>query len=472
MKNKFYITTPIYYANASPHIGHAYTTIAADVLARWHRLQGDETFLLTGMDEHGAKIQKKAEESKKDPQEFVDEISVEFEDIWKKLNVQYDGFIRTTSENHKKAVQKVLQTLYDKGAIYKGEYEGLYCVGCEQFLNEGDLVDGKCPDHNTVPEKMKEECYLLKMTEMQEKLIEKIKKEEMKISPERYKNEILSFLENQELKDISISRKNVSWGVSLPFDDQHTTYVWVDAFLNYLTGLGWNGDEKNIPKEWPVNINLIGKDILRVHATIWAVILLHLDMELPKMIFTHGHILSGGKKMSKTLGNVISPQEMIEKFGTDGTRYLLLSAGTFGEDVDMTMERMIEKYNSDLANGLGNLVSRVIKLGEGYEFNNENKLDPLIWNKGFIESLWFDKALERINNNLVKNNNKYIDDNKPWKLVKEDVDKFKEVMQKIINDLYLISELLIPFMPETSEKIKKAIDLKKLEEVLFQRIKQ
>ncbi|MFZ2975558.1 MAG: methionine--tRNA ligase [Candidatus Moraniibacteriota bacterium] len=470
-QNKFYITTPIYYANASPHIGHAYTTIAADVLARWHRLQGDETFLLTGMDEHGAKIQKKAAEVKKDPQKFVDEISVEFEDIWKKLNVQYNGFIRTTSEKHKKAVQKVLQTLYDKGAIYKGEYEGLYCVGCEQFLNESDLVDGKCPDHNTVPEKMKEECYLLKMTEMQEKLIEKIKKDEMKISPERYKNEILSFLENQELKDISISRKNVSWGISLPFDDQHTTYVWVDAFLNYLTGLGWDGDEKNIPKEWPVDINLIGKDILRVHATIWPAILLHLGIELPKMIFTHGHILSGGKKMSKTLGNVISPQEMIEKFGTDGTRYLLLSAGTFGEDVDMTMERMVEKYNADLANGLGNLVSRVLKLSEKSEISYnkfEYKIDPDIAHR--INKMGLGVELNKIIK-MVSDANKYMGDTKPWELVKDNQESFNEVMKKLFIDLFSIAFQLEYFMPETSEKIKKAIDSKKLEEVLFQRIK-
>lgn len=472
MKNKFYITTPIYYANASPHIGHAYTTIAADVLARFHKARGDEVFLLTGMDEHGAKIQKKAEEAKKDPQEFVDGISVEFEKIWKELNIRYDGFIRTTSEKHKEAVQKVLQTLYDKGAIYKGDYEGLYCVGCEQFLNESDLVNNKCPDHNTVPEKMKEECYLMKMTEVQEILIEKIKKDEMKIAPERYKNEILSFLENKKLNNVSISRKNVSWGIPLPFDASHTTYVWVDAFLNYLTGLGWDGDEKNIPLEWPVDINLIGKDILRVHATIWAVILLHLGIELPKMIFTHGHILSGGKKMSKTLGNVISPYEMMEKFGTDGTRYLLLSAGTFGDDVDMTVERMVEKYNSDLANGLGNLVSRVIKLAEGIK--NKSKIEPLesedrTFGK-LVENLELGQALEYIWK-IINEDNKFIGDNKPWELVKTDQEKFEEVMMKLLKDLNLISQLLISFMPETSQKIKEALETKKLEEVLFQRIK-
>jgi methionyl-tRNA synthetase len=308
MKNKFYITTPIYYVNAKPHIGHAYTTIAADVLARFYKQQlgEDKVFFLTGTDEHGQKIQKVAEAAGKDPQKFTDEIAGEFKGLWEKLDIKYNNFIRTTDKNHKKAVQKVLQTLKDNGAIYKGEYEGLYCVGCEQFKNESDLVDGKCPDHNIVPELLKEESYMLKLTEIQPELIRKIESDEFRIAPEKYKKEILSFLKSQELRDVSVSRKNVSWGIPLPFDESHTTYVWVDAFLNYLTGLGWDGDEKNIPEFWPVDVQLIGKDIPRVHATIWPAILMHLGMELPKVLFTHGHILSGGKKMSKTLGNAIS----------------------------------------------------------------------------------------------------------------------------------------------------------------------
>lgn len=469
-KNKFYITTPIYYVNAKPHIGHAYTTIAADVLARFHKIQGEEVFFLTGTDEHGLKIQKKAEEEKKEPQVFVDEISGEFKNLWEKLNIKYDNFIRTTDERHKQAVSKVLQTLFDKGAIYKGEYEGLYCTGCEQFLNESDLVDGKCPDHGTAPEKMKEESYLMKMTELQEKLISAIEKDEFNIKPERYKKEILSFLKNQELKDLSISRKNVQWGIPLPFDPEHTAYVWVDALLNYLTGIDWDGNEKNIPEKWPANVQLIGKDILRVHATIWPALLMHLGIPFPKMLFTHGHILSDGKKMSKTLGNAISIEEMLEKFGVDGTRYLLLSAGTFGDDVDATMERLTEKYNADLANGLGNLTSRIIKLAENIDYKIESEYDPAQWNKGFMESIWLDKALGRIWENLVQKSNKYIDDNKPWELKKNDEKKFQEVMQKLISDLYLISQLLMPFMPETSEKIKKALEEKKTE-ILFQRIK-
>jgi len=469
MDKKFYITTPIYYVNAKPHIGHAYTTIAADVLARFYRQQlGDKNvFFLTGTDEHGQKIQKEAEKIGKNPQEFTDEITGEFKELWKKLDIKYDNFIRTTDEKHKKAVQKVLQTLFDKSAIYKGEYEGLYCVGCEQFKNESDLIDGKCPDHGTVPELLKEESYLLKLTDIQKDLIQKIESDEFKITPEKYKKEILSFLQNQELRDVSVSRKNVSWGIPLPFDEAHTTYVWVDAFLNYLTGLGWDGDEKNIPEFWPADVQLIGKDILRVHATIWPAILIHLGIKLPKILFTHGHILSSGKKMSKTLGNTISIDEMLEKFGTDGTRYLLLSAGTFGTDVDVTMERLVEKYNADLANGLGNFLSRTIKLCE--DSNLEFKQMTNIEMSSCFNKMELGQALEIIWN-IIRTGNKFIEDNKPWELKKTDQVKFKFVMEKLISDLFQVSELLIPFMSETSEKIQKVLKTKE-SEPLFQRIK-
>ena len=468
--SKFYITTPIYYTNAKPHIGHAYTTIACDVLARFNRQQlgDDKVFFLTGTDEHGAKIQKKAEEEGVEPQKFVDGFAEIFQDLWKQLNISNNGFIRTTSPAHKLAVQKVLQTLYDNGSIYKGSYKGLYCVGCEQFKSENELVDGKCPDHNTAPEEMEEECYLMKMGKWQETLIEKIKSDEFKIQPERYKKEILSFLETQKLEDVSISRKNLKWGIEIPFDTQHTTYVWLDALLNYLTGIGWDGKSKNIPSMWPAEIQMLGKDILRVHATIWAAILLNLEIELPKSLFIHGHILSGGKKMSKTLGNVIGIDEMIEKFGVDGTRYLLMSGGTFGDDLDLTMERMTEKYNADLANGLGNLTSRVIKLAQNFQvpppaIGFSDKISE------FLNEFKFDAALEYINN-LVKDSNKYIEDNKPWELAKSDEQKFAEVMKKLLSDLNKIAELLTPFMPETSSKIKTALETK-VAQPLFQRIK-
>ncbi len=467
-KEKFYITTPIYYVNGRPHIGHAYTTIAADVLARFQKEQNKEVFLLTGTDEHGLKIQKKAEEAGEDPQKFVDSIAEQFKKLWKDLDIEYDNFVRTTGEKHKKAVQKVLDFLHKKGAIYKGEYEGLYCVGCEQFKNESDLVDGKCPDHNVEPERMKEECYLLKMADKQEELVEKIKKDEFKIRPLRYKNEILSFLENQPLKDLSISRKNIDWGIPLPFDQDHTAYVWVDALLNYLTGLGWDGDPENLPEKWPANVQIIGKDILRVHATIWPILLLHLGVPLSKELFVHGHILSGGKKMSKTLGNVIGIEEMIEKFGVDGTRYLLLSAGTFGEDIDITMERMVKKYNADLANGLGNLVSRVVKLSEDLEFDKNFNIKVQGY-EDYMNSIRLDLVLKFAWLN-IKEINQYIDEVKPWELKNNNKDKFKKIMSELVGKLAIISAEITSFMPETSKKIENILATKK-SEILFPKIK-
>ncbi|MCX6762930.1 MAG: methionine--tRNA ligase [Candidatus Moranbacteria bacterium] len=310
------------------------------------------------------------------------------------------------------------------------------------------------------------------MNELQKKLIEKIEKDEFKISPKKYKKEILSFLESEGLKDVSISRKNVKWGIPLPFDPEHTTYVWFDAFLSYITGLGWDGDTNKIPAEWPADVQLIGKDILRVHATIWPIMLMQLGIEFPKLLFVHGHLLSGGRKMSKTIGNVIGIDEMLEKFGVDGTRYLLMSAGTFGEDVDVTMERLTEKYNADLANGVGNLVSRVLKLSSNpnVKIQMTNKIEnPNVKISNFIEKIELDSALEYVWK-IVREDDKFVEDNKPWELKKTDEKKFQEVMQKLVSDLYFISELLIPFMPETSEKIKKALETKE-SVTLFPRIK-
>jgi len=468
----FYVITPIYYVNAKPHIGHAYTTIAADCVARYQRLLGKEVFFSVGTDEHGMNIEKKAEEAGKSPEVFVDEIALIFKDLWAKLNISYSKFIRTTDPEHKEAVQKVLQDFYDRKIIYKGFYEGLYCTGCEQFKVRSDLVDGKCVDHNRAPEIMKEETYLMKMTELQPELIRKIENDELEVRTEKYKKEILSFLKNEKLEDISISRKNVSWGIPLPFDDTHTTYVWLDAFLNYLTVLGWNGDREKVPREWPADVQFLGKDILRVHATIWPVMLLHLGFPLPKLLFTHGHILSCGRKMSKTIGNTISADLMIEKFGVDGTRYLLMSAGTFGEDVDLTMERMTEKYNADLANGLGNLLSRSIKLSEKLTTNNL----PLTTNakypeelKKLIEEYCFAEILQFVWKKIAEAN-RYIDETKPWELVKADQPEFEKVMRKLLEDIALVASWIEPFMPETTKKIQKALQERKTDS-LFERIK-
>ena len=467
MNKPFYVVTPIYYVNAKPHIGHAYTTVAADCLARYHRLVGKEVFFSVGTDEHGINIQKKAQEAGQAPEIFVSEIAAVFQELWERLDIKYSKFIRTTDPEHKKAVLKVLEDFYERKIIYKGFYEGLYCTGCEQFKVESDLVQGKCPDHNRVPEKMKEETYLMKMTELQEHLISKIENDELAIRTERFKNEILSFLKKEKLEDVSISRKNVSWGIPLPFDPAHTTYVWIDAFLNYLTVLGWDGDKKNIPKEWPADVQFLGKDILRVHATIWPAMLMHLGMPLPKLLFTHGHILSAGKKMSKTLGNVIAIEEMLEKFGADGTRYLLMSAGRFGEDVDLTMERMIDKYNADLANGLGNLVSRILKLSEKMKSRPKVKLGTV--KDRHLENYQFDLSLFNIFQH-VTSANREIAETKPWELAKRDQVEFERVMKNLLDRVAMIAQSLQPFMPSTAEKIEKALNEGKTEP-LFQRIK-
>jgi methionyl-tRNA synthetase len=465
-KKPFLVTTPIYYVNGLPHIGHAYTTVAADVLARAARRDGQLVFFSTGTDEHGAKIAEKAQELDQDTQAFVDDMAQAFESLWRKLNISHDRFIRTTEPAHKAAVQRVLADLYDREIIYKGEYEGLYCTGCEQFKNETDLIDGKCPDHNIEPVFTKEESYLMKMTVMQEELKATIKSDELLVTPAQYKTEILSFLEGK-LEDVSISRKNVLWGVPLPFDKAHTTYVWVDAFLNYLTALKWNGDKADVPMAWPADIQCIGKDILRVHATIWPIMLMHLGIATQASLLVNGFILSGGRKMSKTLGNVISVDEMLERFGADGTRYLLLSAGPYGSDVDLTMERMTETYNADLANGLGNLVSRVLKLSENLPAL-PNILKPS--DQSWIAPEYFqvsDVLLSVLSE--VRAANRYMDDTKPWKLVKENTEEFRVVMENLFGRLDKIAFELIPFMPETATKIQTALTTGTVEP-LFQRI--
>ena len=308
---KFYITTPIYYANAKPHIGSAYTTIAADVLARWNKLLGKEVFFLTGTDEHGKKIQQTAEKAGKKPKEFVDKIAKQFKDLFNLLNVSYDNFIRTTDKYHEKEVVKVLKRLYKDGLIYKGDYEAYYCVGCEQYLKKSDLIDGKCPLHNKEPELKKEEAYLLKLSQFQDKLLKLIESGKFQILPKSRKKEIIYFIK-QGLQDVSISRRkeDVEWGIPFPFDEEHTCYVWVDAFWNYVSGL-----KDKFKKFWPPNVQLMAKDIFRVHATIWPVLILAMNLELPKTLFIHGYFKANGKKMSKSLGNFVDPLKIIKKYG-------------------------------------------------------------------------------------------------------------------------------------------------------------
>lgn len=486
---KFYITTPIFYVNANPHIGHTYTAIAADILARYHRMIGDKTFFLTGTDEHGAKIEEKAKELGKDAKDFVDEVSAAFSMAWDTLNISNDGFIRTTDENHKKAVQNALQYMYDKGDIYKGEYEGLYCRGCEQFKAENDLVDGLCPDHKTAPEKMSEECYMFKMSQYQEELVKKIENDEYQILPIERKNEILSFLK-EKLQDVSFSRKNVKWGIPLPWDGTHTTYVWADAFLNYLTGLGWEGPKEELPAMWPADLQLMSKDILRVHATIWPAMLLSLGLPLPKTLFIHGFFLVDGQKMSKSLGNVIAPNDLVKKYGVDATRYLLASATSFGQDGDIGWTKFDEKFNADLANGLGNLVSRsltlvlkmkeagmglekkgIIETFDGIEFNHAIAEK---WEKyqEHIAQFRVDLSL-KIFEEQIRFLDGYITATKPWALIKDNDARVGAVMYNVLERLRHISWMILPFMPETAEKIWVGLGLdpkketkKSLEEVV------
>lgn len=457
MSNKFYITTPIYYVNDKPHIGHAYTTIVADVLARWHRQNKGDVFFLTGTDEHGTKIAESAAAAGKTPQEFCDEISAMFEAKWKNLNISNDDFIRTTSERHKKRVVEIFNLLKDaktppgREVIYQGEYKGLYCTGCEKFLTEKELVGGKCPDHKTMPEELKEKNYFFRLSDYKEILREKIEKGEINIFPVKRKNEALAMLEF--IDDFSVSRETVKWGIDLPFDKSQKIYVWVDALANYLTALGYP-DDKNYQKWWPADVQLMAQDILKFHTLYWPAILMALNLPLPKNICIHGFFLIDGQKMSKSLGNAIDPDELVEKYGVDATRYLLLSQFAFGEEADVQVARFPEKFNSDLANGLGNLVARVSNLLEKNEIEVklkkaadkklikefEEKMEHYKFNE-VLEVLW--KKLRACDEIMTKT--------EPWKM--KDKKEIKKVLEPVAQDILSVAELLVPFMPATSEKI-------------------
>lgn len=493
---KFYITTPIYYVNDRPHIGHTYTTVAADALARFHRMIGDNTFFSAGTDEHGAKIEVKAREFGREPKEFVDEISAHFQFIWDELNISNDRFIRTTDEKHKQAVQNALLHMKQNGDIYLGKYKGLYCRDCEQFLNEKDLIDGLCPDHRIKPELVSEETYMFRMSNYSEKLLKKIESDELKIRPQSRKNEIISFYKNEGLKDISFSRKKVKWGILLPWRASHTAYVWADAFLNYLTILDWKGaGEKLTPPYqegdtqrvegvfWPPDVQLMSKDILRVHATIWPAMLLSLGLPLPKQIFVHGFFLLNGHKMSKSLGNIIRPEDFKKKYGVDGTRYLLLNSTTFGRDGDISWEKFDEKFNADLANGLGNLAARSLALAVKMKKAGINpvktkgsaeKIDDKIFDHR-VDLMW--ESFLRLLNNLeidkalglamiqVKFLDNYLTLSKPWEIAVDKSKHLGEVIYNVLERLRHIGLMLWPFMPETAEKIWENLGLNPADEM-------
>jgi len=465
--SKYYITTPIYYVNDVPHLGHAYTSIAADVLARYHKLSGDDVFLLTGTDEHGAKIAEAAKEAGKSPQAFVDDLAPVFENVCKVLNVQYNEFFRTTNHDHEKIVQELILKLKGTGYIEKRKYQGLYCVGCEKYMTPEELVDGRCPDHKTEPVVQSEENYffLLSKIAKEKNLYDLIKSDKFKVSPETRKNEVLGKIK-VGLEDVSISRESVEWGVKFPEDDSQTVYVWVDALINYYSA---TKIYKNGPV-WPADLHLIGKDILWFHAVIWPAMLLAVGEKLPKEVFAHGFFTIDGHKMSKTVGNVLDPVQLSEKYSADAIRYAILREFPFGEDGDISEEKIAARYQNDLGNELGNLFQRTLSMIGRYDVKIKKSKSKEVGDcqKNLMNNLEFDKRLEAIWE-VVRKGNQFIEDNKPWELAKEDTKKLAVVLQEIYDSLVTIANHLAPFMPETSEKMKKQLETLK-PEPLFPRL--
>ena len=494
MKNKFYVTTPLYYVNASPHIGHSYTNIAADTLARFYRNRGYAVYFLTGTDEHGQKIAKAAQKEGLNSLDFANKMVARFKDLWKSLNISYDDFIRTTEERHQEAVKWILNFLYKKGDIYQHKYDGWYCVPCELFVTEGFVIENKCPDCGRKVERISETNYFFKLSKYQNWLMEYIKSHPDFIKPNSRYNEVLSFLETNKLCDLCISRpkERLSWGIPMPFSQEYVTYVWFDALVNYISAIGFSYDNKKFGKFWPADIHLIGKDILRQHAIYWPIMLHSLEIEPPKMIFAHGWWLSSLKgesqKMSKSKGNIVNPLDVIKKYSVDTYRYFLLREVPFGLDGTFAEDALKKRFNSDLANDLGNLVYRTLTMIEKYLSGNT----PQDIDKNSISSNPIIKATESLSDRIDKSMfevdfssalieiwslinlaNKYIEETKPWKLFKEKKNKeLSDFLFILIEALKKVAFEISPFMPETAFKIKDQIKKDKIKKAppIFPRI--
>ena len=491
-KKKFYMTTAIAYTSGKPHIGNTYEFVLADAIARYKRSQGYDVFFQTGTDEHGQKIELKAQEAGVTPKEFVDGVAAQVKEIADLMNTSYDKFIRTTDEYHEKQVQKIFKKLYEQGDIYKGYYEGMYCTPCEAFFTESQLVDGKCPDCGREVQPAKEEAYFFKMSKYADRLIEHINTHPEFIQPVSRKNEMMNNFLLPGLQDLCVSRTSFTWGIPVDFDPKHVVYVWLDALTNYITGIGYDCDGENseqFKKDWPADLHLIGKDIIRFHTIYWPIFLMALDLPLPKQVFGHPWLLQGDGKMSKSKGNVIYADELVNMFGVDAVRYFVLHEMPFDNDGVITWELMVERMNSDLANTLGNLVNRTISMTNKY-------FGGIVTDKGIAEEVDAElKAVvertpgavdEKMDKprvadaiteifNLFKRCNKYIDETMPWALAKEEdkKDRLETVLYNLITSISKGAELLSSFMPETSEKILAQLNgghVTDKPEILFQRL--